>query len=266
MAKPHPKPQPLKTIESSKSKPKKQGLPVNILLPNMVTIAGLCAGVSAIRFAIMGNFTAAILAVLVAALCDGLDGRIARMLRGTSQFGVELDSLSDMVSFGVAPAIMLYLWTLQDLPRFGWTISLVFVACAALRLARFNTRSSGEDDPDMVDMDKRFFVGVPMPAAAFLALTPLFLSKGVDETFFTQPLVVAGFLVCISLLMVSRIPTFAFKGMHLPYIATIPLLVGVAAWASFVMSDPWVALAGLGFVYLLTLPLSVFLYWRSTKN
>lgn len=259
-------PQKLKTVEKSGVKaPLKEGLPVRMLIPNMVTIAGLCAGVSAIRFAIIGDFNAAIFAIVFAALCDGLDGRIARMLRGTSQFGVELDSLADMVSFGVAPAMMLYLWTLQDLPRFGWTISLVFVACAALRLARFNTRASGEDDPKMVAMNKKFFVGVPMPAAAYLALTPLFLSKGVDVHFFTQPIVVAGFLVCISLLMVSRIPTFAFKSAHLPYMATLPLLVGVAAWMSFLMSDPWVALAALGGLYLLTLPISVFLYFRMTK-
>lgn len=242
------------------------GLPVRMLIPNMITIAGLCAGVTAIRFAIMGNFTIAIFAIIFAALCDGLDGRVARMLKGTSQFGVELDSLSDMVSFGVAPALMVYLWTLQDLPRFGWTISLVFVACAALRLARFNTRSSGEDDPKLVAMNKKFFVGVPMPAAAYLALTPLFLSKGVDKAFFTEPLVVAGFFLAISALMVSRVPTFAFKSMHLPYYVTLPTLIGVAIWMSFLMSDPWVALAALGFLYLLTIPLSMLHYWRLTRQ
>ena len=244
----------------------KQGLPARVLVPNMVTIAGLCAGVTAIRFAFEGQFTAAVFAIMFAALCDGLDGRLARMLRGTSQFGVELDSLADMVSFGVAPALMLYFWTLQDLPRFGWMISLVFVACAALRLARFNTRTAGEDDPELMKLNKKFFTGVPMPAAAYLALTPLFLSKGVDEIIFTEPTVVAGFLVVIALLMVSRIPTFAFKGMHLPYILTLPLLVGVAAWMSILMSDPWVALAALGAAYLVTLPISVFLFYYQSKT
>lgn len=247
-------------------KEQKAGLPVRMLIPNMITIAGLCAGVTAIRFAIAGNFTAAIFAIIFAALCDGLDGRVARMLRGTSQFGVELDSLADMVSFGVAPAVMVYLWSLQDLPRFGWTISLVFVACAALRLARFNTRSSGEDDPKLVAMNKQFFVGVPMPAAAYLALTPLFLSKGIDEAFFAEPLVVAVFFLVVAALMVSRVPTFAFKSMHLPYYVTLPLLIGVAIWMSLLFSDPWLALAGLGFLYLLTLPLSVLRYWRLNRK
>jgi len=253
-------------IKKQKGETPSSGLPVRMLIPNMITIAGLCAGVTAIRFAISGNFTAAIFAIIFAALCDGLDGRVARMLRGTSQFGVELDSLADMVSFGVAPAVMVYLWTLQDLPRFGWTISLVYVACAALRLARFNTRASGEDDPKLVATNKQFFTGVPMPAAAYLALTPLFLSKGVDEAFFTQPIVVAVFFLVVSGLMVSRIPTFAFKSMHLPYYVTLPLLIGVAIWMSILMSDPWVALAGLGFMYLLTLPLSMLRYWRLTRQ
>lgn len=228
-------------------------IPSRILLPNMITIAGLCAGLTAIRFAFQGNMEMAFFAVLVAAVCDGLDGTVARAVKGTSQFGVELDSLADMVSFGVAPAFMLYMWVLSDVPRFGWAVCLLYVVCSALRLARFNV-----DDSSPKPIKKAYFTGVPMPMAAYLVLSPLMLLKGAEDHFFAQPNLVMMVVIAVSALMVSKIPTFSPKSIKLPFWFALPAFLGVALAAAFMLTDPWLTLAGIGGIYVLLLPVSYY--------
>ena len=227
------------------------GMTPRMLVPSMVTLFGLCAGVTTIRFAIEGHMTLAFVAVLVAGVCDGLDGTIARAVKGTSQFGVELDSLADMVSFGVAPAFMLYMWVLHEAPRLGWIVCLLYVVCAALRLARFNV-----DDASARPIKKTYFTGVPMPIAAYVVLTPLMLLKGAEDHFFAQPVFVMGVVVLVALLMVSTVPTFSFKSIKLPFWGALPAFIGVAVVAALILTDPWLTLAGLGGVYLVSLPVS----------
>jgi len=238
------------------------GLPLKILLPNMITVAGLCAGVSAVRFAAQGRWETAVIAILVAALCDGLDGRIARLLRGNSQFGAELDSLADMVSFGIAPALVVYFWTFEGV-KFGWTVCLMYVVCAALRLARFNTRIDARDLPPHAS---NFFVGVPTPAAALVVLMPLMFSFELTHTSLQSPLLNGIILVCVALLMVSRVPTLAFKKFRLPYLAVLPVFLGVAFGAGMLLSQPFLTLGSLGAIYLLLLPVGVVLYRRLDKK
>ena len=173
-----------------------------MILPNMLTLIGVCIGLTSIRFALDGRFELAIIAILFAALIDGLDGRIARLIRGTSKVGKELDSLTDMISFGVAPAFIMYFWKLNTLGRFGWLLCLVYVICVALRLARFNINSNQE--PSWRD---NFFEGVPSPAGGILVLTPLIISlSGFDFVQLNYDLMVPIFFIATSFLLISKFP------------------------------------------------------------
>ena len=174
-----------------------------MILPNMLTLIGVCIGLTSIRFALDGRFELAIIAILFAALIDGLDGRIARLIRGTSKVGKELDSLTDMISFGVAPAFIMYFWKLNTLGRFGWLLCLVYVICVALRLARFNINSNQE--PSWRD---NFFEGVPSPAGGILVLTPLIVSlSGFNFIEFNYDLIVPTFFIATSFLLISKFPS-----------------------------------------------------------
>ena len=178
-----------------------------MLLPNMLTLIGVCIGLTSIRFALDGRFELAIIAIMFAALIDGLDGRIARLIKGTSKVGKELDSLTDMISFGVAPAFIMYFWKLNTLGRFGWLLCLVFVICVALRLARFNINSNQE--PSWRD---NFFEGVPSPAGGILVLTPLIISlSGFDFFQLNYDIIVPIFYVTTSFLLISKFPSYSFK-------------------------------------------------------
>ena len=178
-----------------------------MLLPNMLTLIGVCIGLTSIRFALDGRFELAIIAIMFAALIDGLDGRIARLIKGTSKVGKELDSLTDMISFGVAPAFIMYFWKLNTLGRFGWLLCLVFVICVALRLARFNINSNQE--PSWRD---NFFEGVPSPAGGILVLTPLIISlSGFDFFQLNYDIIVPIFFVTTSFLLISKFPSYSFK-------------------------------------------------------
>ena len=230
-------------------------VPINFLLPNAVTLLGLCAGVTAIRFAFEGRFSDAVLAILVAAILDGLDGRIARALRGTSRFGAELDSLADFVSFGVAPGVVLYAWTLKSLGAVGWIVVMAFAVCSALRLARFNVAL---EDPDRPSWMARFFVGVPAPAAALIALLPLYFSllevpnpPGLD-------VITLIYTAFIAVLMVSRLPTFSAKmlGQRVRRDMVMPGLVIFAVFAAVLASYPWMTLAVGSVIYLAALPIA----------
>lgn len=236
---------------------------LNRLIPNMLTVLALCAGLTGIRFALQERWELAVIAVVIAGILDGLDGRIARLLNGASKFGAELDSLSDFVSFGVAPAVILYYWTLSALSGPGWAVALLFSVCCALRLARFNTMLENTDLPAWTG---RFFTGVPAPAGAGLALLPMMATFQLGPGFFDHPIVAGAVMTAVALLMVSRLPTFSFKRVKVPHSYVVPTLVGVGAMAAFLVSNPWLTLMAVGVAYFASLPYSYLAYRRLARQ
>lgn len=232
---------------------------MNRLIPNAITVGALCAGLSGVRFAIDARWEMAAGAIVVAAILDGLDGRMARLLNGTSKFGAELDSLSDFVSFGAAPALIVYLWTLNSWGSVGWVIALGFAVCCALRLARFNTALA---DPHPPRWSVHFFTGVPAPAGAGLALLPMMLQFEIGPGWVDRPIVGAIVLAGVAFLMVSRIPTFSGKKLHIPRGWMVPSLAVVGIFFSMLASAPWATLFALGVVYLLGIPASLIVQGR----
>lgn len=226
------------------------------LLPNAITVLALCSGLSGVQFMLGGNEGGALAAVALAALLDALDGRLARLLDATSRIGAELDSLADCVSFGVVPAVVLFVWVLQD-TGVGWPVALVFAVCVVLRLARFNTLL---DDSEAPPFAKEFFVGVPAPAGALVALLPLTISLQFGQGWWTAPPLVAGWTVVIALLMVSRVPTLSVKTVQVPARAVAPLLVLVAGIAAAVVAAPFVTLAVALLLYLGHIPYAGYRY------
>lgn len=226
------------------------------LLPNAITVLALCSGLSAVQFMLGGNTAGALAAVALAALLDALDGRLARLLDATSRIGAELDSLADCVSFGVAPAVVLFVWALQGSAA-GWPVALVFAVCVVLRLARFNTLL---DDVDAPPFTKEFFVGVPAPAGALVALLPLAISLRFGGGWWSAPVVVVAWTVAIALLMVSRVPTLSAKTVRVPPRAVAPLLVAIAGLAAAVITVPFVTLAVALLLYLAHIPYAVYRY------
>lgn len=231
-----------------------KGGAMNRLIPNAITVAALCAGLSGIRFAMDGRWEWAVTAIVVAAILDGLDGRMARLLNGTSKFGAELDSLSDFVAFGVAPALIVYMWVLNAWGAAGWIICLAYAVCMALRLARFNTMLA---DPNPPKWQGHFFVGVPAPAGAGLALLPLMLHFQAGTGWFDRPAIGAATMALVAFLMVSRIPTFSGKKLHLPRGWMVPGLVAAGLIFAGLLNAPWATLVILGIVYLAAIPVAV---------
>ena len=233
-----------------------------VILPNMLTLIGVCIGLTSIRFALDGKFEFAIIAVILAALIDGLDGRIARLIKGTSKVGKELDSLTDMISFGVAPAFIMYFWKLNTLGRFGWLVCLIYVICVALRLARFNVNSNQE--PSWRD---NFFEGVPSPAGGILVLTPLIISI-TDFSLITinYNIVVPTFFIATSLLLISKFPSYSFKKIVIQRKATIFLLFGIVLFFGLLLIYPFNVIAISSIIYLLMLPISFFHYQKLKKQ
>jgi CDP-diacylglycerol--serine O-phosphatidyltransferase len=229
-------------------------LSINRMIPNMLTLAALCAGMTAIRLAMGGKWESAVVAIMVAAVLDGLDGRVARLLNSTSTFGAQLDSLSDFLSFGVAPGFVLYLWTMQQVRSLGWAVALLFAVCSALRLARFNTQLTIADPPAYAT---KFFTGVPAPAAAGLAVLPMIGSFEFGPVPFHWPWLSIATTIAIGLLMVSRVPTFSFKKIriHQEYVALLMVVVGLSV--AFLTTEPWATLLVFGLAYLMSLPLSI---------
>lgn len=223
------------------------------LLPNAITVLALCSGLSAVMFALQANYAYSVLALGVAALLDGLDGRLARLLDATSRMGAELDSLADAVSFGVSPALVLFVWGLHT-TRIGWVVALVYAVCMVLRLARFNTLL---DDTTLPPFAKEFFVGVPAPAGALLVTLPLVLSLQFGAGWWTDVLLVSVWTVGISALLISRIPTLAVKSAKVSPRHAAPLLVLVALIAAAVVTFPFIALAVAMLLYLLHVPYAV---------
>ncbi|HTB43329.1 MAG TPA: phosphatidylcholine/phosphatidylserine synthase [Acetobacteraceae bacterium] len=242
-------------------RPRYKGPSFNRMVPNLLTLLGLCAGLTSMRFALEGRFGSAAVAITVAGAIDGLDGRLARMLKATSRFGAEFDSLADFLCFGVAPAFTLYIWSLQRLGGFGYTPCLMFAVCMALRLARFNAELDGAPKPAYA---YSFFTGVPAPAGAGLALFPLFLGLEAQSLGWpwllsvTQyPLFCAVVLAGTALLLVSTLPIWSFKNFKVPAEYVLPLLLGTGIYAALLVADPWAALAAAGLLYLGMLPFSV---------
>ncbi|MDC3073740.1 CDP-diacylglycerol--serine O-phosphatidyltransferase [Candidatus Pelagibacter sp.] len=233
-----------------------------VILPNMLTLIGVCIGLTSIRFALDGRFEFAIVAIILAAIIDGLDGRIARLIKGTSKVGKELDSLTDMISFGVAPAFIMYFWKLNTLGRFGWLVCLIYVICVALRLARFNVNSGQE--PSWRD---NFFEGVPSPAGGILVLTPLIFSMTNFE-FITinYDIVVPIFFIVTSLLLISKFPSYSFKKIVIQRKTTIFLLFGIVLFFGLLLIYPFNVIAISAIIYLAMLPISFFHYQKLKKQ
>lgn len=244
-----------------RKRPRYKGPSFNRVIPNLMTMIGLCAGLTAMRFALEGRFGAAAVAITVAGAIDGLDGRLARLLKATSRFGAEFDSLSDFLCFGVAPAFTLYLWSLQSVGAYGFVPCLMFSVCMALRLARFNASLDSAPRPAYA---YNFFTGVPAPAGAGLALFPLFLgleAKSMDSAWLLavaqHPLFCAFFLAGTALLAVSTLPVWSFKNFKVPSDYVLPLLLGTGLFVALLVTDPWAALAAGGLIYLGMLPFSI---------
>ena len=232
-----------------------------VILPNMLTLIGVCIGLTSIRFALDGRFELAIIAIIFAALIDGLDGRIARLIKGTSKVGKELDSLTDMISFGVAPAFIMYFWNLNSLGRFGWLLCLVYVICVALRLARFNINSNQE--PSWKD---NFFEGVPSPAGGILVLTPLIISlSGFDFFQLNYNTIVPIFFIVTSFLLISKFPTYSFKKIVIPRRTTIFLLFGIVLFFGLLLIYTFNVIALSAVIYVLLLPIS-YLHFQKIKK
>ena len=235
---------------------------VRMILPNMLTLIGVCIGLTSIRFSFNGQFDLAIIAIIIAALIDGLDGRIARLIKATSKVGKELDSLTDMISFGVAPAFIMYFWTLSSLGRLGWLICLIYVICVALRLARFNINSNQE--PSWKD---NFFEGVPSPAGGILVLTPLVISMtNFDFIKIDNNIIVPIFFITTSLLLISKFPSYSFKKIVIQRKTTIFLLFGIVLFFGLLLIYPFNIIAISAVIYLLMLPISFFHYQKLKKQ
>ena len=233
-----------------------------MLLPNILTLIGVCIGLTSIRFALDEKFEIAIIAIIFAALIDGLDGRVARLIKGTSKVGKELDSLTDMISFGVAPAFIMYFWKLNTFGRFGWLLCLIYVICVALRLARFNIHSNQESS-----WKDNFFEGVPSPAGGILVLTPLILSlSGFNFAFLNYDMITPAFFVITSFLLISKFPTYSFKKIVIPRRTTIFLLFGIVLFFGLLLIYTFNVIAMSAAVYLLLLPISFFHFQKIKKQ
>ena len=232
-----------------------------MLLPNMLTLIGVCIGLSSIKFALDEKFKLSIIAIIFAALIDGLDGRIARLIKGTSKVGKELDSLTDVISFGVAPSFVMYFWSLNNLGKFGWLLCLIYVVCVALRLARFNVNSN--EEPSWKD---NFFEGVPSPAGGILVLMPLILSLS-EFNFFTinYNILVPVFFISVSFLLISKLPTYSLKKIIIPRSTTVFLLFGIVLFFGLLLIYPFKVIFVSGFIYLGLIPIS-FLHYRKINK
>ena len=246
-------------------RPRFRLIPVRTLLPNLITLLALCAGLTAIRLAVEDKLEWAVAAIVFAALLDGIDGRVARMLKGTSRFGAELDSLADFVNFGVAPALMLYFWGLHELGNAGWIAAMVFAISTGLRLARFNVMA---DDPNKPAWAANFFVGVPAPAGAITVLLPIYVYfLGMPRVVFVAPVALV-YTLTIAFLMVSRLPVFSGKrvGKRVAPEMVLPVFVAVVLFFALLISYPWVVLTIGTVCFLASLPLGHLSYRRHERK
>lgn len=244
-------------------RPRFKDISLNKLIPNILTVLALCAGLTAIHFGLQGRFEPAVVAIVISGLLDALDGRIARMLGGSTKFGAEMDSLSDMVCFGVAPAVLLYQWVMSAAGSVGWAVVLLYCVCCALRLARFNTRLGISDLPPW---GYRFFTGVPAPAAAGLVLTPMMMSFEIGPGFFSHVIVNGLVLIAVSALMISRVPTYSGKSIRVSQSYVLPLLLIVGLLAGLIVGAPWLTLTAIGVLYVGSIPFSIWEFRRLERQ
>jgi CDP-diacylglycerol--serine O-phosphatidyltransferase len=239
------------------------GLTLRAMLPNAITAAALCSGLTGIRFAIDAQWTYAIGLVVLAGVLDGIDGRIARLLNAQSRFGAELDSLADSLSFGVAPALILFLWSLQDWPRFGWFAALAFAICCALRLARFNARIDVDDQPHK---SAGFLTGVPAPVGAGLAFTPFYLWNETGYGVLRDPIFMAVWLAGIAILMISNMATLSWASIRPKKAIRLPLIAVSALGFAALILEPWWTLAAISLAYLALMPYGLLRYGRIKRR
>lgn len=252
------------------------GLTLRALVPNAITAAALCVGLTGIRFAIAGEFERSVQLVILAGVLDGIDGRAARLLKAQSRFGAELDSLADSISFGVAPALIIYLWTLQEVPRLGWFAALAFAICCVLRLARFNARIDIEDQPHK---SAGFLTGVPAPVGAGLAFLPLYLWLAAGRQTirladflggwtidFRNPLLVGGWLVLIAFLLISSLPSLSWSKLRPRRRIRLEVLALAGLVVAALLTEPWLTLVGLSVAYLLLIPAGLISYARIRRQ
>jgi len=232
------------------------------LLPNALTILGVCLGLSSIKFAIDLNYSMAIIAIGFSAILDTLDGRVARLIKGTSKVGKELDSLTDVISFGVAPGFIMYFWALNEIGKFGWMFVLIYAVCCALRLARFNLTVIEETETWKIN----FFEGVPSPAAAGLVLLPLILDLSGAIQFENYAVLSSAAILTTSILMISKIPTYSLKRILIPRHYAIFLLLGIGIYVGFLIFYTFKTLFFTGVIYLLLIPISFFHYRHKNKK
>lgn len=241
-------------------------MPLFRLLPNVVTLIAICIGLTAIRFAMEGDFLKATTFVILAAFMDAVDGRLARFLNSTSDFGAQLDSLADFANFGVAPGFVIYLWvnSFADIRGFDWAVVLLFAMCNAIRLARFNVDSS-KDSINPI-LEKYFFKGIPAPCGASMAMLPMVLTYEFGQGFYTNPCVIIGYVMVVALLMASRVPTISIKKIpvHNEYVYLTLLVLGIIVIGLVV--EPWLTLAIVGSTYALSIPVTVFYFLKLNSN
>jgi CDP-diacylglycerol--serine O-phosphatidyltransferase len=233
------------------------GLTLRAVVPNAITAAALCSGLTGVRVAIVGEWEKSLFAILLAGMLDGIDGRIARLLKAQSRFGAELDSLADSLSFGMAPALVLFLWSLQELPRFGWFASLAFAICCALRLARFNARIDEDDQPHT---SAGFLTGVPAPVGAGLAFLPMYLWIATREPLFREPWLVAAWVAAMAFLMISNIATLSWKSIRPGRSIRLEAIALVGLVFAALLTEPWWTLAAICALYLALMPLGIVKY------
>lgn len=244
--------------------PRPKRVPLRLVLPNMVTLLALCSGLTAVRFALEDRLEFAMLAILLAAILDAVDGRLARALKGTSRFGAELDSLTDFVNFGVGPALILYQSSLSALGNLGWIAALLFAICCGLRLARFNAAL----DVELPPFEQNFFSGVPAPAGALIALLPTYFALLGGRWLTEMPLLVALYIVLVGLLMVSSLKTLSGKrlGARLPAESVLPIMVGVAALIAMLAAFTWQVLIAASLIYLAMLPVGAWMHRKAAQQ
>lgn len=235
----------------------RRGIPLRAVPPNAVTALALCFGLSGVRFAIGGEWERAVAAIIFAGVLDGIDGRVARLLKAQSRFGAELDSLSDVIAFGVSPAVVIYLWSLQHMPQFGWTIALAHAVCCALRLARFNAAIDSEEQPHK---SAGFLTGIPAPTGAGLALLPIYLWLATGAELFRNPYLVAPWTGVVAALMISSVATFSWSALKLRRGVRLGALAGIALLGAALISSPWPTLTVVSILYIGTVPFGVRAY------
>jgi CDP-diacylglycerol--serine O-phosphatidyltransferase len=240
-----------------------RGIPFRAMIPNAITALALCFGLTGVSLAIGGEWEKAIGAIVLAGVLDGLDGRIARLLRAQSRFGAELDSLSDNIAFGTAPALILFLWSLQMAPRFGWIAALALAVCCALRLARFNARIDAAEQPHK---SAGFNTGVPAPAGAGLAFVPVYLWLITGNDLFRSWALVMGWTVAIALLMISSLPTYSWSSLRIRRDWRLSALAGIALLGAALIRAPWITLLVIAAIYLAMIPFALASYAKVRRR